>query len=76
MTKVIKPLWSWRRGMAQAEELIAIPKSEYEHLKRCEETLKRMLEAQIRDCEVKMQMMQIDTMIKQAIPPGIQVKQL
>lgn len=52
------------------EELIAIPKSEYEHLKRCKETLLQMLEGKIWDCEVKMQMMQIDTMIMQAIPPG------
>jgi len=52
------------------EELIAIPKSEYEHLKRCKETLLQMLEGQIWDCEVKMQMMQIDTMIMQATPPG------
>ena len=62
--------------MAQTEELIAISKSEYEHLKRCEETLLQMLDAQIRDCEVKMQMMRIDTMIKQATPPGIKTKQL
>lgn len=54
-----------------SEELVAIPKSEYEHLKQCEETLLQMLEAQIRQCEVKMQMMQFDTMIKQAMPPGI-----
>ena len=53
------------------EELIAIPKSEYEHLKRCEETLLQMLKAQIWDCEVKMQMMQFDTIIKRATPPGI-----
>ena len=52
------------------EELIAIPKSEYEHLKRCKETLLHMLEGQIRDCEVKMQMMQFNTMIMQATPPG------
>ncbi len=56
--------------MDQTEELVAIPKSEYEYLKLCEETLKQMLDAQIRDCEVKMQMMQFDTMIKQAMPPG------
>ena len=53
-----------------SEELIAIPKSEYERLKRIEETLLQMLDAQIRDCKVKMQMMQFDTMIKQAMPPG------
>ena len=52
------------------EELIAIPKSEYEHLKQCEETLLQMIKAQIWDCEVKMQMMQFDTIIKRAIPPG------
>lgn len=56
--------------MDQTEELVAIPKSEYEYLKLCEETLKQMLDAQIRDCKVKMQMMQFDTMIKQAMPPG------
>lgn len=52
------------------EELISIPVSEYERLKRIEETLLQMLDAQIRDCKVKMQMMQFDTMIKQAMPPG------
>lgn len=52
------------------EELIAIPLSEYEHLKQCEETLLQMLEGQIYDCKVKMQMMQFDTIIKRAMPPG------
>ena len=53
-----------------SEELIAIPLSEYEHLKQCEETLLREHEQRIHDAELEMQMLQFDTMIKQAIPPG------
>lgn len=56
--------------MTQTEELIAIPVSEYEHLKQCEDALLRRLEQRIQECNIKMQMMQIDTMIKQATPPG------
>ena len=56
--------------MAQTEELIAIPVSEYEHLKQCEDALLRRIEHRIHDLELDMQMMQIDTMIKQATPPG------
>ena len=52
------------------EELIAIPVSEYEHLKQCEEALLRGLEQRIQDAELEMQMLQFDTMIKQATPPG------
>lgn len=53
-----------------SEELVAIPKSEYEHLKQCEKALLRGLEQRIQDAELEMQMMQFDTMIKQATPPG------
>lgn len=53
------------------EELIAIPVSEYEHLKQCEEALLRGLEQRIQDAELEMQMLRLDTMIKQATPPGI-----
>ena len=53
-----------------SEELIAIPISEYEHLKQCEETLLRGLEQRIHDAELEMQVLQFDTMIKQAIPHG------
>ena len=53
------------------EELIAIPLSEYEHLKQCEDALLCGLEQRIQECNAKMQMMQFDTMIKQATPPGI-----
>ena len=53
------------------EELVAIPKSEYEHLKQCEETLLRGIEQRIQDAELEMQMLQVDTIIKQATPPGI-----
>ena len=56
--------------MAHTEELIAIPVSEYEHLKQCEEALLRGLEQRIQECNTKMQMLQFDTMIKQATPPG------
>ena len=56
--------------MTQTEELIAIPVSEYEHLKQCEDALLRRLEQRIQECNIKMQMMRIDTMIKQATPPG------
>lgn len=56
--------------MTQTEELIAIPVSEYEHLKQCEEVLLRGLKQRIQECNTKMQMLQFDTMIKQATPPG------
>lgn len=56
--------------MAQTEELIAIPISEYEYLKQCEDVLLRRLEQRIQECNTKMQMLQFDTMIKQATPPG------
>jgi len=52
------------------EELIAIPLSEYEHLKQCEDALLRSLEQRIQECNAKMYMLQLDTMIKQATPPG------
>ena len=56
--------------MTQTEELIAIPVSEYEHLKQCEDVLLRRLEQRIQECNTKMQMLQFDTMIKQATTPG------
>ena len=56
--------------MTQTEELIAIPVSEYEHLKQCEDVLLRRLEQRIQEFNTKMQMLQFDTMIKQATPPG------
>lgn len=55
----------------ESEELVAIPKSEYEHLKQCKEALLRGLEQRIQDAELEMQMLRLDTMIKQATPPGI-----
>lgn len=57
--------------MGKPEELIAIPVSEYEHLKQCEDALLRRFEQRIQECNTKMQMLQFDTMIKQATPPGI-----
>ena len=57
--------------MGRTEELIAIPVSEYEHLKQCEEALLRGLEQRIQDAELEMQMLQFDTMIKHATPSGI-----
>ena len=62
--------------MGNPEELIAIPVSEYQYLKQCEYALMRRIEHQIHDLELDMQMMQIDTMIKSATPPGIKTKQL
>lgn len=62
--------------MAQTEELIAIPKSEYEHLKQCEKALIESIERKMQKNENLMQMLRFDTMIKQATPPGIQIKQL
>jgi glutamate-1-semialdehyde aminotransferase len=56
--------------MGRTEELIAIPVSEYEHLKQCEEALLRGLEQRIQDAELEMQMLQFDTMIKHATPSG------
>ena len=56
--------------MTQTEELIAIPVSEYEHLKQCEDVLLRRLEQRIQDAELEMRMLKFDTMIKQATPPG------
>jgi len=52
------------------EELIAIPISEYEHLKHCETALIESIERKIQENENLMQMLQFDTMIKQATPPG------
>ena len=56
--------------MAQTEELIAIPVSEYEHLKQCKEALLRGLEQRIQDAEMEMLMLKFDTIIKQAAPHG------
>ncbi len=56
--------------MTQTEELIAIPVSEYEHLKQCETALIQSIERKLQENENLMQMMRIDTMIKQATPPG------
>lgn len=55
----------------KTEELIAIPRSEYEYLKQCEEALLRGLEQRIHDAETEMQRLEFDTMIKLATPPGI-----
>ena len=56
--------------MAQTEELIAIPVSEYEHLKQCETALIQSIERKLQENENLIQMLQFDTMIKQATPPG------
>lgn len=53
-----------------SEELIAIPVSEYEHLKRCEKALVESIDRKVQENERLMQMMQFDMMIKQAMPPG------
>lgn len=54
-------------------DLVAIPREEYEDLLRCKEACERMLAARIHDCKVKMQMMEMNTMINQAMPPCQQV---
>jgi len=62
--------------MPNDNDLVAIPREEYEDLLRCKETCERMLAARIHDCEVKMQMMEMNTMIAQAIPSSAQVQSL
>ena len=62
--------------MPNDNDLVAIPREEYEDLLRCKEACERMLAARIHDCKVKMQMMEMNTMIAQAIPPSAQVQPL
>jgi len=62
--------------MPNDNDLVAIPREEYEDLLRCKEACDRMLAARIHDCEVKIQMMEMNTMIAQAIPPSAQVQPL
>lgn len=54
------------------EELIAIPKSEYDDLLECKRELISLREQLIADrlSEIQIQMRQFDTMIMQATPPG------
>lgn len=54
-------------------DLVAIPREEYEDLLRCKEACERMLAARIHDCEVKMQMKEMETIVNRAIPPYQQV---
>jgi len=62
--------------MPNDNDLVAIPREEYEQLLQYKEAYERMLDARIHDCKVQMQMMEMNTMIAQAIPPSAQVQQL
>lgn len=62
-----------RKTMPNDNDLVAIPREEYEDLLRYKEACERMLAAQIHENSVKMQMMEMETMIAQAIPPSAQV---
>lgn len=54
-------------------DLVAIPREEYEQLLQYKEAYERMLDARIYECKVKMQQLEMDTMINQAMPPYQQV---
>lgn len=58
--------------MPNDNDLVAIPREEYEDLLRYKEACERMLVAQIHENKVKMQTMKMETMIAQAIPPSAQ----
>lgn len=62
--------------MPNDNDLVAIPREEYEQLLQYKEAYERMLDARIHDCEVKMQMMEMNTMTAQSIPPSAQVQPL
>ena len=62
--------------MPNDNDLVAIPREEYEDLLRCKEACERMLAAQIHENSVKMQQHEIDMMINQAMPPYQQVQPL
>lgn len=62
--------------MPNDNDLVAIPREEYEQLLQYKEAYERMLDARIHDCKVKMQMMEMNAMIAQAIPPSAQVQPL
>jgi len=62
-----------RETMPNDNDLVVIPREEYEQLLQYKEAYDRMLDARIYECKVKMQMMEMDTMINQAMPPYQQV---
>lgn len=62
--------------MPNDNDLVAIPREEYEQLLQYKEAYEKMLDARIHDCKVKMQMMKMNTMIAHAIPPSAQVQPL
>ena len=62
--------------MPNDNDLVAIPREEYEQLLQYKEACERMLDARIYECKVKMQQLEMDTMIAQAIPPSAQVQPL
>jgi len=62
--------------MPNDNDLVAIPREEYEDLLRYKEACERMLAARINECKVKMQMIEMKTMIAQAIPTSAQVQPL
>lgn len=62
--------------MPNDNDLVAIPREEYEDLLRYKEACERMLAAHIHENKVKMQMIEMETMIAQAIPPFAQVQPL
>lgn len=51
------------------KELVAISVDEYERLLQYKEAWEKMIDAQIQDNKIKMQMMEMDMKIKQAMPP-------
>lgn len=62
--------------MPNDNDFVAIPREEYEDLLRYKDACERMLAAKIHENKVKMQMMEMNTMIAQAIPPFAQVQPL
>jgi len=64
------------KTMPNDNDIVAIPREEYEQLLYYKEAYKRMLDARIYECKVKMQMMEMETMINQAMPPYQQVQPL
>lgn len=62
--------------MPNDNDLVAIPREEYDQLLQYKEAYERMLDARIYECNVKIQQLEMNTMIAQAIPPSAQVQPL
>jgi len=59
--------------MPNDNDLVAIPREEYEQLLYYKEAFESMVKAQIMDCKIKMQVKEMETIVNSAIPPYQQV---